>query len=154
MTRGTITSLKGLVGFFIVIVLAMSTWGLPTMASESAKHYPEFAHLKIPLLTICELAMALTLAFLVCIWALLTRVSKGRIFRHSSFTWVRALMLITLGASITCVTALPFTPGPPTLMLIEILTALACVAIALLLVVMKELLVQAVEFRDELSEVI
>ena len=154
MKKNVVYALKGLIAFFAAIILVTALWALPWIANENAQDYPEFAHLRIPLLLLAEFAMLCLLSFLICIWALLTRVREGRIFSTSSITWVKALTLIPLGPAVACAKAMPFTPGPPLLILAEILAALTCLAISLLLLIMKGLLEQASSLRTELDEVI
>ncbi|MGO1593104.1 MAG: DUF2975 domain-containing protein [Ancrocorticia sp.] len=154
MKTGVVTSLKCLIGLFIAILLATALWWIPWVANDSATLYPEFAHLKIPLLALAEAALAFILAFLVAIWALLTRVREGQVFSTSSFKWVKVLTLTPLGVALACIAAVPLTPGPPLLVYGALLAAIACIAISLLMAVMRGLLEQALALQGELDEVI
>ncbi|MGO1638836.1 DUF2975 domain-containing protein [Ancrocorticia populi] len=154
MKRSVVYTLKAFIAFFGAIVLAMATWGLPAIANENTEWYPEFAHLKLPLILFGEVALIAALGFLICIGALLSRVREDKIFDESSIQWVRAMTFTPAFGAVACGGAVFFTPGPPALNIAEILAALACLALTLLLVVMRGLLEQASSLRSELDVVI
>lgn len=154
MRSGVVVALKSLIVFLLVMVVGAMAGFFPWMAVEMSRDAPEFASLRVPLLVLVEIALACALAFLVCLWALLTRVRAGRIFDVASFTWVAAMGIASGIAALVCVVAGFVIPGPPLLVLSVLLCALLCAGLGMVLVVMRGLLVQASSFRAELNEVI
>lgn len=100
----------------------------------------------------------------VCIWKLLTMVTRGTVFSPAAFKYVD-LVIVAIGASAVLVFALAVvarfanhaTPGDeiaPGLVALICGLALVLAGVALVVHVMRALLAQAVEFRHELDEVI
>lgn len=154
MRRGVVIVLKVLVVLVLIVALVTLVWGLPWLAGEMAHDLPEFAHLRLPLLVLGEAALLCGVIVLVCLWQLLTRVSEGRIFDPASLRWVAVMGGASAVAGLACVVAESWIPGPPLLGLGVLVVALLCLGLALVLVVMRGLLVQATSFRAELDQVI
>lgn len=154
MRRGVVIVLKVLVVSVLAGMLGALFWGLPWLSGEMARDLPELAHLRLPLLVLGEVALLGGIVVLACLWQLLTRVSEGRIFDPASLRWVAAMSTASAVAGVACVAAEFWIPGPPLLGLGVLVVALLCLGLALVLVVMRGLLVQATSFRSELDQVI
>lgn len=154
MRRGVVIVLKALVVLALAGTLVSLVWGLPWVAREVAHDLPEFAHLCLPLLVLGEVALLCAALALVCLWQLLSRVSGERIFDPASLGWVGVMSGASAVAGLACLVAEIWIPGPPLLGLGVLVVALVCLGLALVLVVMRGLLVQATSFRAELDQVI
>lgn len=119
---------------------------------------------RIALVTIAVLGVATLQVFAVCIWMLLTRVRRGSIFQASSFRYVDVIIgAITVAAVLALTLAVLLAPGEiaPGVVALICGAALVLGGFALLMIVMKMLLRQAIDreveaktLRDELGEVI
>lgn len=154
MNRSVVVVVKVLIAVLLAVVVGALVWFAPWASGEMARTYPEFQDLRAPLLVLSEIVLAGALAVLACLWALLTRVSRGRIFDRSSLGWVRAMTISTAVVSAACAVSLAWIPGPPLLGFGVLLAALGCAGLALILVVMRGLLVQAASEHAELEVVI
>lgn len=121
--------------------------------------------LRAPLLTIIVLGIVTTQVVMVCLWRLVTMVRRGTVFSHAAFRFVDIII-----AAIASASALMFTLGvvlapgeavAPGIVLLIGGAATVIAGIALVVVVMRSLLVQAVareaeasHLRAELDEVI
>jgi len=151
---GLITTLAWVaLGLLALTVLAGGLLLFP-IAESSARAFPEFAHLKIPLLVAA-------VAFVVCIEATLgtTAVLVGCI-RNESIFGATALRLVDVLAGLLIVATgiltavIPVLPGPPLLVLVSLASVLAGATVVLVLFVLRSLLHRAVSMRLELDEVV
>lgn len=119
---------------------------------------------RVTLATIAVLGVACMQVFGVCIWQLLTRVRKGSVFSEASFGYVNVIIgAIAAAAVLALVLAVVLAPGAVAPGIVGLIcgAALVLAGMALLMVVMKTLLRQAIEreneartLRTELDEVI
>ncbi|GIH61501.1 hypothetical protein Msi02_23180 [Microbispora siamensis] len=102
---------------------------------------------------------------LVCVWRLVTMVRRGTVFTHAAFRWVdvvtgafvaAALLIFALGAVLA-----PGEPVPPGVVLLIGGAGVAALGVALIVLVLRMLLAQAVardieaaRMQAELDEVI
>jgi hypothetical protein len=103
-------------------------------------------------------------AFAICVWQLLTRVRKGSVFMATSFRYVDIIIWsISAAAVITFALAVMLVPGQTAPGVVGLICGAALVlgGMALLVVVMKNLLRQAIareheasQLRSELDEVV
>lgn len=96
---------------------------------------------------------------LVSIWVLLGRVRRDRIFDESSFRWVDAIIVATVGAGLVpagllIALGLFGAVDDPGLPIVLTMLGLACLVLALLMLVMRSLLRQATTLRSDLDGVI
>lgn len=131
---------------------------LPILASESARVFPEVASLRIPYLAGAIMAVGCVQLCIVAIWRLLDFVARETVFRVSSLRWVdvviwsaavSAAIVLGLGSYL-----LGTAGGGPGVLLLTAAGATVGTGIALLMLVMRRLLLQAIRDRDELAEVI
>ncbi|UYO96875.1 DUF2975 domain-containing protein [Microbacterium sp. M28] len=90
--------------------------------------------------------------FAVSVWMLLTKVKRGSIFSASSFGWVNAIIACFAVAAVLALTlAIILAPGSMAPGLVGLICGASLVlgGIALLVVVMKALLRQAIAREDE-----
>ena len=154
MNKIVVGCLRGLMVACLLITLVALVWFVPWAATQMAREMPEFSGLRLPLLVLAELALVCAVVALVCLWQLLDRVGRGKIFDPHSLRWVQVMAGAAGVATLCCLLAQLWIPGPPLLGACVLVVALLCAGLALVLVVMRSLLVQASAFRAELDEVI
>jgi hypothetical protein len=126
---------------------------------------PEVIDLRAPLLTIIVLVIVASQVVMVCLWRLVTMVRGGTVFSHAAFRYVDIIIgAIAAAAALTFALGVVLAPGEevaPGVVLLIGGAATVVAGIALVVVVMRSLLVQAVareaeasELRAELDEVI
>ncbi|WP_309104724.1 DUF2975 domain-containing protein [Microbacterium sp.] len=119
---------------------------------------------RVALVTIAVLGVMTMQLFAVCVWMLLTKVRRGSIFSASSFRWVNLIIgAFAAAAVLAFALAVLLAPGSiaPGIVALVCGAALVLGGIALLVVVMKALLRQAIDreheaqtLRSELDEVV
>ncbi|HWS50094.1 MAG TPA: DUF2975 domain-containing protein [Microbacterium sp.] len=119
---------------------------------------------RIALVTIAVLGVMTMQVFAVCVWMLLTKVRRGSIFSASSFRYVDVIIgAFAAAAVLAFALAVLLAPGSiaPGVVALVCGAALVLGGIALLVVVMKALLRQAIDreheaqtLRSELDEVV
>lgn len=105
---------------------------------------------RIALVSIVVLGVVTLQVFGVCVWMLLTKVRRGSIFSTSSFRYIDVIVgAILAAAALTWILAALLAPGPaaPGLVALTGGAGVVLAGIALLVVVMKALLRQAID-RD------
>jgi len=122
------------------------------------------AWFRVSFVVIVVLGVASMQVFAVCVWMLLTKVRRGSIFQPSSFRYVNVI-IGAMAAAALLILAFAFVLAPseiaPGIVALVCGAALVMAGVALLVVVMKTLLRQAIEreneartLRTELGEVI
>jgi hypothetical protein len=145
-----------------VFVQTVMVW---LLAKDLEELDPDYAYLRVPLLAIIVLGILTAQVVLVCVWRLVTMVRRGTVFSHAAFRFVdvvigafvvAALLVFALG----CLLA-PGEAVAPGLVLLIGGAGVAVLAMALVVVVLRMLLAQAVardveaaQLQAELREVI
>lgn len=141
--------------------MAVAVLFLPILwfvSEDLAATAPEFAGLRWPYLLIGAALVVCVEVVGTALWKLLSRVAAESIFDTEALAWVNAI--IGAGCAAVVLFALALTPvafvthGPPALSLALILAAAMSAAFTLLMIVMRQLLIQATSFSDEMAEVI
>ena len=126
---------------------------------------PEYAYLRTPILVITVLGILMAQVVLVCVWQLVTMVRRGTVFSHAAFQYVHVMIGVIVAAALV-VFALGFVLAPgeavaPGVVLLIGGTGVAILGVALVVVVLRMLLAQAVardveatQLQAELEEVI
>ena len=144
--------LEGICALFIALCAGMLfLW--TQIATEIAAQAPEFAYLRIPALICAEITTACVIVFIVCLWVLIHKALVKKIFVYPTLTWVYIMIMMCAIAGIcalVCVIMVP--PSPATYALSAAL--LFCVAVAIVLLILRNLLCEAIEQHDELAGVI
>lgn len=147
----------------VVLVLAALWLGVLAVLSIPGELADEALPFRIAAQAVLTIAIVAVLVVIVCIWRLLTLVQRARIFSEASMRWVDVIVwalaggwaVFAAGAAVL-VGVIFFTPelrdpGIPMLLFgLVVLSALP----ALLMLVMRGLLRQAIDDRAELEEVI
>ena len=155
------------------IVLAMVLAGsvfvqavmVPLLAIDLNELDPDYAYLRTPLLVIVVLGIVSIQVVLLCVWRLVTMVRRGTVFSHAAFRYVDVVIGAVASASLlTFVLGVVLAPGEavaPGIVLLIGGAAVLVAGIALIVLVMRMLLAQAVardaeahHLQAELDEVI
>ncbi|GAA2529374.1 MULTISPECIES: DUF2975 domain-containing protein [Streptomyces] len=138
---------------------------VPLLASDLEGLDADYAYLRTPLLAVVVLGVVTVQVVLVCVWRLVTMVRRGTVFSHAAFRYVHivigafvaaALLVFTLGVLLA-----PGEAVAPGVVLLVGGVGLAVLGVALIVLVLRMLLAQAVardveasRMRAELAEVI
>lgn len=119
---------------------------------------------RIVLVTFAVLGVVTMQVFAICVWQLLTKVRHGSVFSKSSFAYVNAIIwAIAVTSGLTFALAVLLAPGEaaPGVVALVCGASLVLAGMALLVVVMKALLRQAIDreveakaLRSELDQVV
>ncbi len=138
---------------------------VPLVWSDMNGADQEVLDLRAPLLLIILLGIVTTQVVMVCLWRLLTMVRRGTVFSHAAFRYVD-IMIAAIASASALVFALGVVLAPgeavaPGIVLLISGAATVILGIALVVIVMRSLLNQAVSreaeaslLRAELDEVI
>lgn len=166
MGRYTILALRAV----LVLALAGSVFVqavmVPLLAVDLEEDFNrDVADVRVAILVIVLLGIVLTQVVMVCVWRLVTMARAGTVFSHAAFRYVDVVIAAIAAASLlTFVLGVVLAPGeaaaPGVVLLIGGLAVLIA-GVALVVVVMRALLAQAVArdveaqgLRAELDEVI
>ncbi|GAA2878764.1 DUF2975 domain-containing protein [Streptosporangium fragile] len=138
---------------------------VPLLAADLEGLNTDYAYLRTPLLVIIFLGVVTVQVILGCVWRLVTMVRRGTVFSHAAFRYVH----IVIGALVTAallvfalaVVLAPGDPVAPGIVLLICGASLAVLGVALVVLVLRMLLAQAVardveaaQMQAELDEVI
>ncbi|MFD3515510.1 DUF2975 domain-containing protein [Streptomyces sp. NPDC058657] len=153
----------------LVVLLAGSVFVqavmVPLLAADMSGGTGELSHLRIPVLVIVVLGIVAAQTVLVCVWRLVTMVRRGTVFSHAAFRYVHLVIGAFVAAALLVFTlAVLLAPGeavPPGIVLLLCGLTLAVLGVALVVLVLRMLLAQAVardvqaaRMQAELDEVI
>ncbi|MFJ8664081.1 DUF2975 domain-containing protein [Streptomyces sp. NPDC093795] len=138
---------------------------VPLLATDLEELKPEYAYLRTPLLVIMVLGLLTAQTVLVSVWRLVTMVRRGTVFSPAAFRYVDVITgAFTVGAALVFAFAVVLAPGEavaPGIVLLICGASLAVLGVALIVLVLRMLLAQAVardveatRMQDELAEVI
>ncbi|MFI8187607.1 DUF2975 domain-containing protein [Streptomyces sp. NPDC085946] len=153
----------------LVVLLAGSVFVqavmVPLLAADLEGLRPEYAYLRVPLLAIFFLGVVAGQVVVVCVWRLVTMVRRGTVFSHGAFRYVNIVIGAFVAAAVLVFAlAVVLAPGEavaPGVVLLVCGVSLATLGVALIVLVLRMLLAQAVardveaaQLQAELSEVI
>lgn len=138
---------------------------VPLVARDMDGADPQVLDLRVPVLTLFVLGIVTAQVVMVCVWRLLTMVRAGTVFSPAAFRYVDVtIVAIAAASSLLFLLGLVLAPGeavPPGAVLLVGGAGLAVAGVALLVLVMRTLLSQAValdvearHLKSELDEVI
>lgn len=138
---------------------------VPLLAADLDDLDGDLAHLRTPILVIVLLGVVTVQVVLVCVWRLVTMVRRGTVFSHAAFRYVHlvigALVAAALAVFSLGVVLAPGEAVPPGVVLLIGGAGLAVLGVALIVLVLRMLLAQAVardveaaQMQAELDEVI
>ena len=133
--------------------------GLPMLASEEGRIFPEVAYLVVPYSVAAILFIGCGQVALLAVWRLLSLVDREVIFTSRAMRWVDVITACAAVATVlsagVLIHMLGFVPGGGGPMIYYLAACVAGgLAFMLLMVVMRGLLVSAIADRTELDEVI
>lgn len=165
MSRLTILALRVVIAGGLVGSLFVQTVMVPLLAIDMRGADPEVLALRTPLVVLIVLGIVTVQVVMVCVWRLLTMVRRGTVFSHGAFRYVdvvigavavASLLLFGLGVLLA-----PGEAVAPGVVLLVGGAAVLVAGIALVVLVMRTLLAQAVardaeasSLQAELDEVI
>lgn len=161
MAKPTTLVLQVVIALALVGSLIVQTFIVPAVwvDLDGAPAVPRIAFVSLLVLGVATMQV-----FAVCVWQLLTRVRKGSVFSESSFRYVDVIIWsIAAAAVIAFAIAVLLAPGQTAPGIVGLIcgAALVLAGMALLVVVMKNLLRQAIDreteasaLRSELDEVV
>ncbi|MFI6521395.1 DUF2975 domain-containing protein [Spirillospora sp. NPDC050679] len=146
-----------------VFVQTVMVWLLAVDLKEELD--PDHVHIRLPILAIVVLLIVTIQVVLVCVWRLVTLVRRGTVFTHASFRYVDVVIgAIVAAALLVFALAVVLAPGEavaPGIVLLLCGLVVAILGVALVVLVMRKLLAQAVardaeaaRMQAELDEVI
>lgn len=138
---------------------------VPLLATDLEGLNEDFAYLRTPFLLITVLGVVTVQVVLVCVWRLVTMVRRGTVFSHAAFRYVHIVIgAIVAAALLVFALGVVLAPGEavaPGVVLLLGGLGLAILGVALIVLVLRMLLAQAVardveaaRMKAELDEVI
>ncbi|MBD8045207.1 DUF2975 domain-containing protein [Arthrobacter sp. Sa2BUA2] len=165
MGKLTILVLRILMAGVLAGTLFVQAVIVPLLGADLSEAGPDVAAIRVPLLAVVLLAVLAFQLTVVCVWRLLTMVRRGTVFSAGAFRWVDAIIgAVAAAAVLTVVLGILLAPGElvaPGIVLLIGGIAVTIAGVALVVVVMRALLAQAVatdaaarDLRSQLDEVI
>lgn len=157
-TRLVVNVLRVLLVLAVLVILLIQALYLPWLSGIVARELPDTAFMRWPILTLAVLGLLCVQVGIVCTLRLLGLTRKETVFSRSATRWVDGIIGAFLGGSGVCIATLVYQSltvgGPPLWTLSLVAGAIGGVAMALLMTVMRQLLVQATTLKDEMEVVI
>jgi hypothetical protein len=161
----TVLALRLVLAMVLAGSLFVQVVMVPLLASDLDGLDPEYAHLGTPLIVIPFLGIVTVQVVVVCVWRLLTMVRRGTVFSHAAFRYVDVIFGAIAVASVLMfglgVTLAPGDAVAPGIVVLIGGAAVLIAGIALIVLVLRMLLAQAVDrdaeahfLKAELDEVI
>ena len=148
------------------IVLALGLAGslfvqavmVPLLAIDLNEAGPDVIAVRTPMIVIVLLGIVTVQVSMVCVWRLLSMVRRGTVFSRGAFRYVDIVIgAVAAAALLTFAMAVVLAPGEavaPGIVLLLCGSALLVGGVALIVIVLRMLLAQALGMRAELDEVI
>ncbi|WP_341928225.1 DUF2975 domain-containing protein [Nocardioides psychrotolerans] len=165
MSSVTIQALRGVLALALAGSICVQVVMVPLVWRDMDGADPEVLDLRAPVLLIVLLGILTTQVVLVCLWRLVTMVRRGTVFSDAAFRFVDIMIGAVASASVLAfalgVVLAPGEAVAPGVVLLLGGAATVIAGIALVVVVMRSLLQQAVareveasDLRAELEQVI
>lgn len=161
----TVTVLRVVLALVLAGTLFVQTVMVPLVWRDMDGADADVLAIRVPFLLIVVLGIAAVQVCAVCVWRLLTMVRRGTVFSHAAFRYVDVVIgAITAASLLAFALGAVLAPGDaaaPGIVLLIGGVGLTILGIALIVLVLRMLLVQAVDrdaeattLRAELDEVI
>ncbi|MEU1078847.1 DUF2975 domain-containing protein [Streptomyces sp. NPDC005908] len=153
MGQATVFALRAVIVALLAGSVVVQAVMVPLLASDLDGLDAEYSYLRSPFLAIVVLIVLAAQTVLVCVWRLVTMARRGTVFSHAAFRYVHivigafvaaALLVFALGALLA-----PGEAVAPGVVLLVGGLGLAIGGIALVVLVLRMLLAQAVEQKQE-----
>ncbi|MEV4097563.1 DUF2975 domain-containing protein [Streptosporangium saharense] len=165
MGKLTVLGLRGVLVALIGGSLFTQLVMVPLLNADMNDLRPEMAYLRVPFLTIVVLGIVAAQVVLVCVWRLVSMVRRGTVFSPTAFRYVDVVIGAVVAAALLvfalAVLLAPGEPVPPGMVLLICGGAVAVLGVALVVLVLRMLLAQAIardveatRMQAELDEVI
>ncbi|HWU10721.1 MAG TPA: DUF2975 domain-containing protein [Streptomyces sp.] len=165
MGRLTVLALRAVLVLLLTGAVFVQTVMVPLLAMDLRGMDADIEYVRAPLLAFIVLGIVTVEVVLICVWRLVTMVRRGTVFSPAAFRYVHVVIgAVVAAACLVFVLAAFLAPGEavaPGVVLLVGGAGLAVLGVALVVLVLRMLLAQAVE-RDvaaaqmeaELDEVI
>ena len=165
MGKLTILALRIVLAGLLAGSLFVQVWMVPLIANDMNVADPDVARIRIPFIVVIVLGILTIQVAMICVWRLLTMVRRGTVFSPAAFRYVDVMIGAAVAAALIAFAfGLILAPGeavPPGIVLLIGGVGAMAAGIALVILVMRMLLAQAVaretealHLRAELDEVI
>jgi hypothetical protein len=165
MGKLTILALRIVLAGLLAGSLFVQVWMVPLIANDMNVADPDVARVRTPFIVVIVLGILTIQVAMICVWRLLTMVRRGTVFSPAAFRYVDVMIGAAVAAALIAFTfGLILAPGeavPPGIVLLIGGVGAMAAGIALVILVMRMLLAQAVareteaqHLRAELDEVI
>ncbi|MEV4164911.1 DUF2975 domain-containing protein [Nonomuraea dietziae] len=165
MGKLTVLALRAVLVALLAGSVFVQTVMVPLLAVDMEELNADYAYLRTPFLVIVVLGVVTAQVVLVCVWRLVTMVRRGTVFSQAAFRYVHIVIGAVVAAALLmfalAVLLAPGEPVAPGIVLLICGAALAILGVALVVLVLRMLLAQAVardveaaQMQAELEEVI
>jgi hypothetical protein len=165
MGKLAVAALRGVLVVLIAGSLFVQGVMVPLLAVDMNGLKPEYAYLRTPILVITVLFVVTAQVVVVCVWRLVTMVRRGTVFSTAAFRYVHIVIGAFVAAALLIFAlAVVLAPGEavaPGVVLLLCGVVVAVLGVALIVLVLRMLLAQAVardieaaRMQAELEEVI
>lgn len=161
----TVLALRAVLTALFAGALFVQCVMVPLINIDMDELNPDYEYLRVPVLAIIVLGMLAVQVVIACVWRLLTMVRRGTVFSHAAFRYVDVIIGAIVAAAVlvfafACLLA-PGEAAAPGIVLLVCIASLGIFGVALVVLVLRALLAQAVardahatELEAELGEVI
>ena len=165
MGKLTILALRIVLAGLLAGSVFVQVWMVPLIANDMNVADPDVARIRIPFIVVVVSGILTIQVAMICVWRLLTMVRRGTVFSPAAFRYVDVMIGAAVAAALIAFTfGVILAPGeavPPGIVLLIGGVGAMAAGIALVILVMRMLLAQAVareteaqHLRAELDEVI
>jgi hypothetical protein len=165
MGKLTILALRIVLAGLLAGSVFVQVWMVPLIANDMNVTDPDVARIRIPFIVVVLLGILTIQVAMICVWRLLTMVRRGTVFSPAAFRYVDVMIGAAVAAALIAFAfGIILAPGeavPPGIVLLVGGAGAMAAGIALVILVMRTLLAQAVaretearHLRAELDEVI
>jgi hypothetical protein len=165
MGKLAVAGLRGVLVVLFAGSLFVQGVMVPLLAVDMNGLKPEYAYLRTPILVITVLGIVTAQVVVVCVWRLVTMVRRGTVFSTAAFRYVHIVIgAFVAAALLVFALAVVLAPGEavaPGVVLLLCGVVVAVLGVALIVLVLRMLLAQAVardieaaQMQAELEEVI